>query len=121
MHECRVWLQPDLVARVELMTFAEYGDDLLAAELGEHLRFRTGRLDDHDLGFDALIGKLEMLRPNAVDHGAAFDVAGADASGSAAPVTVLTEAEPFTASVPSRKFIAGEPMKPATNWLVGGS
>ena len=40
MHECRVWLQPDLVARIELVTLAEYGDDLLAAELGEHLGFR---------------------------------------------------------------------------------
>src|SRR3954463_7388218 len=67
MHECRVWLQPDLVARVELMTFAEYGDDLLAAKLGEHLRFRTGRLDHDDLGFGAVIGDGEMFGTDAVD------------------------------------------------------
>ena len=74
MHERRVRLQPDLVARIELMTFAEYGDDLLAAELGEHLGFRAGRLDHDDLGFGAVIGDGEMFGTDAVDRRPAFRI-----------------------------------------------
>src|SRR3954471_10958728 len=39
MHDALVGLQPDLVARIEFVTLAEHGDDLIAAELGKHLRF----------------------------------------------------------------------------------
>ena len=31
MHERRIRFQPDFVTRIELMTFAEHGDNLLAA------------------------------------------------------------------------------------------
>src|SRR6185503_1457374 len=72
MHERRVRLQPNLVARIELVTFAEYGDDLLAAEFGEHLRFRAGRLDHDDLGFGAVVSDGEVLGANAVDRGTAI-------------------------------------------------
>src|SRR5436853_3714166 len=68
MHERRVRLEPDLVARTELMTLAEYGYDLLAAELGEHLRLRAGRLDHDDLGLRPVVSDGEMLGAHAVDH-----------------------------------------------------
>src|ERR1700761_270641 len=54
MHQRRVRLEPDLVARTELVTLAEDRDDLLAAELGKHLGLRSRRLDHHDLGFGAV-------------------------------------------------------------------
>ena len=101
------------------MTLAEHGDDLLAAELGEHLGFRAGRLDHDDLGFGAVIGDGEMLGPDAVDRGRPSELAGADASGSLTPFGPSKPAQPFDFTLPLRKFIAGEPMKPATNWLAG--
>src|SRR5664279_1689997 len=55
MYKRRIRLQPDLVARIELMPLAEHGDDLLAAELGEYLGFRTGWFHHHDLGFGAVV------------------------------------------------------------------
>src|SRR5258708_22789597 len=72
MHERRVRLQPDLVARIELMTLAEHGNDLLAAELGKHLRFRAGRLDHDDLRFGAVVRDREMLGPGALYRTPAF-------------------------------------------------
>ena len=56
MHELRIGFEPDLVARLELVAFAEHGDDVLAAQLGDDLDFGAGRLDDHDFGFGAVIG-----------------------------------------------------------------
>ena len=41
------------------------------------------------------------------------------ASGSLTPFGPSKPAEPFDFTLPLRKFIAGEPMKPATNWLSG--
>src|SRR5215470_15740725 len=76
MHERRVRLEPDLVARGELMTLAEHGNDLLAAEFGEYLGFRAGRLDHDDLGFRAVVGDGEMLRTDAIDHRLAVGIAG---------------------------------------------
>jgi len=38
MHHRGVWFQPDLVARIELVTLTEYRNDLLPAKLGEDLR-----------------------------------------------------------------------------------
>src|SRR5262245_53849661 len=76
MDERRIGLQPDLVARVELVAFAEYGDDLLAAELGEDLCFRAGRLDHDDLGPRAVVRNREVFRPYAVDRGLAVGIAG---------------------------------------------
>src|ERR1700737_988211 len=54
MHERRVGLQPDLVARIELMTLAEHGNDLLAPVV------RDG----------------EVLGPDAVYRGPAFRIGG---------------------------------------------
>ena len=58
------------------MTFAEYRDDLLAAELGEDLGFRSGRLHHHDFGFGAVIGDGEMFGPHAVDRRPAVGIGG---------------------------------------------
>src|SRR3954454_4192684 len=68
MNERGIWFQPDLVARIELMTFAEHRDDLLAAELGEHLRLRARGFHHHDLGFRAVVRDGEMLGPDTVDR-----------------------------------------------------
>src|SRR5882672_7529549 len=74
MHERRIRLQPDLVARIELMPLAEHSDDLFAAELGEDLGLRAGRLDHDNLGFGAVIGDGEMFGPHAIDGGLAFGI-----------------------------------------------
>src|SRR3954469_1137032 len=76
MYERRIRLEPHLVARTELMPLAEHGDDLLAAELGEDLGLRTGRLDHDDLGLGAVIGDGEMLGPHAVDRRLAVGIGG---------------------------------------------
>src|SRR5882757_4470177 len=76
MDERWIRLQPDLVARTELVTFAEYRDDLLAAELGEHLGFRAGWLDHDDLGLSAVIGDREVLGPHAIDGRQALGIGG---------------------------------------------
>src|SRR3954470_16637809 len=68
MDERGIWFKPDLVARIELMAFAEYRDRLLAAELGEHLRFRSCRFHHHDFGFCAVVRDGEMLGPDPVDR-----------------------------------------------------
>src|SRR3954454_1537689 len=68
MDKPGIWFKPDLVARIELMAFAEHGDDLFAAEPRKHLRLRAGRLDYDDLGFRAVVGQRKMLRPHAVDR-----------------------------------------------------
>src|SRR5712671_4792275 len=70
MNELRVWLEPDLVARLELVTLAENRDDVFAPELGDHLDFGAGRLDHLDGSLGAVIGDDEMLGPDAVDRGA---------------------------------------------------
>ena len=69
MDEPRIGLEPDLVARLELVALAEHRDDVLAAELGDDLRLRAGRLDHLDLGLGAVVGDGEVLGPDAVDHG----------------------------------------------------
>src|ERR1700731_2267582 len=72
MDEGWVRLQPDLVARIELMTLAEHGDDLLAAELGKDLGFRTSRLDHDDLRFRAVVRHGEGPGADAGHRGPAF-------------------------------------------------
>ena len=59
MHELRVGFQPDLFARLELMTFAEHRDHLFASQIGENLCLLAGRLDDDDLGFGAVVGQAD--------------------------------------------------------------
>jgi hypothetical protein len=39
MDQVPIRLEPNLVARLELMTFAKHGDDLFTAEFGENLSF----------------------------------------------------------------------------------
>ena len=69
MNESRIWFEPDLFAWLELVTFAEHRDYFLASKLSEYLRFRTGWLDDNDLGFGAVGGNGEMFGPDTVDGG----------------------------------------------------
>jgi len=57
MHEAAIGLEPDLVARLELVTFAEYGDDLLFADLGDDLKFRACRLHDLHGRVGAVVGE----------------------------------------------------------------
>src|SRR5258705_13617155 len=76
MHERRVRLEPDLVARTELMALAENRDDLLAAQFRKYLGLRAGRLDHDDLGFRPVVGAGEMLGPHAGDHGLAVGIGG---------------------------------------------
>src|SRR5262249_59384830 len=76
MHERRVRFEPDPVAGIELVTLAEHGDHLFAAEIGEYLGFRTGRLDHDDLGLGAVIGDGEMLGPDAIDRRPSVGIGG---------------------------------------------
>src|SRR4029079_9292226 len=67
MNEPRVWLKPDLVARLELMSLAEDGDDLVLAYFGDDLQFRSSRVDDLDHGLGAVVRSREMLRAHAIN------------------------------------------------------
>src|ERR1035437_2359148 len=71
MHEPGIGFEPDLVARLERMTFAESCNDLGIAELGDNLDFRTGRLNHLDHRLRAIVGNGEVLRPYAIDRFAA--------------------------------------------------
>ena len=55
MHHPRIRLEPDPVARIELVALAEHRDDLLTAEPRKHLRLRSRGLDYDDLGLEAVI------------------------------------------------------------------
>ena len=70
MHKPRVRLEPDLIARLELMALAKHGNDFFAAEFGEDLGLRAGRLDHDDFGLGAVVGDGEMLGTDAVNRGA---------------------------------------------------
>src|SRR5262249_11776370 len=48
MHESRIGLEPDPIARPELMAFAKYGNDVLAAQSRHHLKLGAGWLDHLD-------------------------------------------------------------------------
>src|SRR6516162_8120691 len=69
MRQSWIWLEPDLVARFEVVAFAEHRDDIVAAELGGDLQFGAGRLDHQHLGLGAVLRDDEVLRPDAVDDG----------------------------------------------------
>ena len=97
MRQSWIWLEPDLVARFEIVAFAEHRDDVVAAELGRDLQFGAGRLDHQHFGF------------------------GAVSSGRRTPLTPANSRRPSAWILPLRKFIAGEPMKPATNRFCGRS
>src|SRR5215468_9756026 len=97
MRQPWVRLEPDLVARFEIVAFAEHRDDVVAAELGGDLQFGAGRLDHQHLGF------------------------GAVSSGKRTPLAPSNSRRPSAWILPLRKFIAGEPMKPATNRFCGRS
>ena len=124
MDKRRIGFQADLVARIELMALAEHGNHLFAAETGEHLRLRTGGLDHDDLGLGAVIGDGEMFRPHAIDSGPSVGIGRSSfegPSGNFTPFGPSKLALPLALTLPLRKFIAGEPMKLATNWLSGRS
>src|SRR5258708_34080182 len=57
------------------MALAEHRGNFLTAQLGDNLKFRTGRLDNLNLRFCAIIGKREVFRPHPVYSGASV-VAG---------------------------------------------
>src|SRR5262247_3422953 len=97
MRQSWIWLEPDLVARFEVAAFAEHRDDVVAAELGRDLQFGAGWLDHQHFGFGAVLG------------------------GRRTPLAPANSSRPSAWIVPLRKFIAGEPMKPATNRFCGRS
>ena len=83
----------------------------------------AGRLHHHHLGRDAAaVGQRQVLGPGAEDHRLAVGAGRAGRRGRRVPSFSSTRAAPPSRrSVPGRKFMAGEPMKPATNWLAGRS
>src|ERR1051325_3789549 len=121
MHETRIGLEPDLVARLECMALAKHRDHLLVAELGDDLNFRAGRLDHLDLRRRAVLGERKMLGPDPAGDGAA--IPGSPRGGARPPGAAgaaggrRPRAEPSGAAAPWAravrliKFIAGEPMK----------
>src|SRR5262249_55195185 len=128
MRQPWIWLEPDLVARFEVVAFAEHRDDVVAAELGGDLQFGAGRLDHQHFGFGAVLGDDEVLRPDAIDDGMPVAAVrrrsqrlGAAGSGRRTPLAPANSSRPSAWIVPLRKFIAGEPMKPATNRFCGRS
>jgi hypothetical protein len=103
------------------MALAKHRDDVVAAEFGGNLQLGAGRFDHLNLGFRSILGDDEMLRPDSIDHGMTVasrrrrEQRQADAAGT------LELQRPLARIVPLRKFIAGEPMKPATNRFCGRS
>ena len=79
---------------------------------------RAGRLDHLNLGLGAVVGDDEMLGPDAVDRGPAVAAGRRRAERQR---DAARPGEPGRAvradRAACRKFIAGEPMKPATNRL----
>src|SRR4051812_16547298 len=73
-------LEPDHLARREMMAFAEQRQDIAATDMHEHHGFRAGRLDDADLALETVVGEIEMFRPDPVGDVLAFrdPMAGAD-------------------------------------------
>src|SRR5215469_6426001 len=60
--------QPDAVSRPAAQTLAEHASHFLSSQPGDHLRFITRRLDDHDLGWHgSWTAKGYVLWPNAHD------------------------------------------------------
>ena len=81
---------------LELVPLAEHRDDLLAADLREHLGLRAGRLDHDDLGLGAVVSDGDMLGPHAVDDGPAVGLGRrASPSGSLTPFGPSKPATPF--------------------------
>src|SRR5262252_188908 len=67
VHEAHIGHEPHAVARLELMALAKDREHILAAELGNELGFRSGRLDHLDFGVDTVVLQGEMLWTHAVD------------------------------------------------------
>src|SRR5262249_15924546 len=59
--------EPDLVARLELVTFAKHCDDFTVAKLGDNLKLRTSRFNDLYNGIVAVVGEEKMLGTHAID------------------------------------------------------
>src|ERR1035441_4530226 len=75
MHEPGVGFEPDLIARLELVPFAAYRDDLLFADLGDDLKFRACRLHDLHDRLGAVVGDDKVFGPYAIDRVAAIAAA----------------------------------------------
>jgi len=114
VRQSGIGFEPDLIARFEVVAFAENRDDILVANLGDDLQLGAGRLDDEHLGFTAILGDDEMPGRPSLPVGAAT-------RGKRTPLAASNCRAPFLRIVPLRKFIAGEPMKPATKRLRGRS
>src|SRR5439155_5962202 len=68
VDEPRIWFEPDLFARLELMPFAENRDQVLAARKArDHLDLGAGGLDHLDGGFHAVRRQQDMFGPDAVN------------------------------------------------------
>ena len=90
----------------------------MAAELALRVRLRSGWLDDFDREWQARRVEDEMLRSDAVMASLPSCTLGFRSSGKVNPSRVLNPSFP---DIPAMKFIAGEPMKPATKRLAGRS
>lgn len=66
MDEPRIWFEPDLVARLEIVPLAKDGGDLLAADFGGDLNLGTCWLHHDDLAWRAVVGQREMLDRKSV-------------------------------------------------------
>ena len=128
----------DALAHRRRLVRLEARDDLALAEAHDDDGFRARRLDDFDRRFEeadlaaaagaARIVPRDVLRPDAEDDAAAgvesadrYAVAAGPA-GLSPPFATRRRRCPSAATISAgRKFIAGEPMKPATNMLAGRS
>src|SRR3954463_4266813 len=109
----RVGHKVDGLARLDADSLPRHRDQFLPAGAGEYLGFGAGRLDHRHPGGKAVrSADSEMLGADAIDGGPS-EAGGPEGSGSVAPLSVTKKAPPFTAIRPFRRFIAGEPMKPA--------
>src|SRR6185503_17105049 len=112
----RTRLRPDAqrLARLRFDALAERAHDLLAGELGDHLRFRSGRLDRQDFRRQAVGVEVEMLGRVPSVTGRPLELGGAWVMSMRVPSPAV---KTLPSILPLIRFIAGEPMKPATNRL----
>ena len=67
MDRVEIRRQREAVARLRRDPLPEHAHDLLAAELGENLSLRSGRLDHRDLGPEVASGERQMLGAKAIN------------------------------------------------------
>src|SRR5471032_2853101 len=66
MDELRIWFEPDLVARLEIVAFAKDGHNVVTGKPRCDLDFGSRRLDDDHLARRAVIGNRKMFGPDTV-------------------------------------------------------